>query len=163
MTEEMDMFLSILPGQKLSVPEYREWIAEIESAISRQENAIDRHDDQGPVKLRHTFTPGLYTREIFMPKGALVVSRIHLFEHPFVVSQGKVSVFDGEQVVTIHGHYQGITKPGTKRLLYCHEDTIWTTFHVTDKKTFDEIDVDGVLTCSDFTAFESIANKEITL
>ena len=29
--------------------------------------------------------------------------------------------------------YTGITKPYTRRILYIHEDTIWTTFHVTEE------------------------------
>jgi hypothetical protein len=30
----------------------------------------------------HRFTPGLYIREIFMPAGALVTSKIHKTEYP---------------------------------------------------------------------------------
>jgi hypothetical protein len=37
-------------------------------------------DEQFPVK--HHFEGGLYTREIFMPKGSVVVSLIHKQNHP---------------------------------------------------------------------------------
>lgn len=86
------------------------------------------------LPLRHIFTPGLYTREIFMPKGAVVMSRVHLFEHPFVISRGVVSVWDDENGwVTLRAPHTGVTKPGTRRALYIHEDTTWTTFHVTNE------------------------------
>lgn len=89
----------------------------------------------------HRFTPGLYIREIFMPAGTLVVTKIHKTEHPFVISQGRVSVFD-----EIHGVQElaaphcGITLPGTRRALYVHEDTIWTTFHPTELRDIEAIE-----------------------
>lgn len=156
--------LAIIPEGKLSVPEYRDWISAIECKMNEHSESIDRHDcEESGFGLGHTFTQGLYTREIVMPPGAIVVSRIHLFEHPFIISKGKVSVYDGEDMVTFEAPYKGVTKAGTKRILYVHEETIWTTFHVTDKKTFEEIDVDGVLTCGEFEDFERLAHKEITL
>lgn len=92
------------------------------------------------LPLRHIFTPGLYTREIFLPAGALITTRIHLKEHPFVLSRGVVSVWDD-----VHGWqrlsapFTGVTAPGTRRVLYIHEPAIWTTFHVTDKNDPDDV------------------------
>jgi hypothetical protein len=80
----------------------------------------------------HRFTPGLYAREIFMPKGSLLVSRIHKTEHPYVVISGRVLVFTEENgVVELRGGYVGITKPGAQRALLLLEDTRWITFHPT--------------------------------
>ena len=92
-----------------------------------------------PVK--HIFTPGLYAREIFMPAGALVVSKIHKTEHPYVVSRGRVSVWTEEDgVVEVSAPFTGITKPGTRRVLYVHEDCVWTTFHVADEDSVEAIE-----------------------
>lgn len=94
-----------------------------------------------PVK--HRFTPGLYIREIFMPKGALVSSKIHLTEHPFVVSKGIVQVaMDGGATQRIEAPYTGITKPGTRRVLLIEEDTIWTTFHPTKETDLAKIEAE---------------------
>ena len=163
MTEEANILLNIIPEGKLSLPEYKEWICGIECSIMAAEGSVDRHTCGETFKLENTFTPGLYTRQIFMPAGSLVVSRIHLFEHPFIVSRGVVSVYDGEEIVTMTAPFQGVTNPGTKRVLYVHEDTIWTTFHVTDKKTFEEVDASGCITCDTYQEFESISHKEIEL
>lgn len=82
------------------------------------------------LPLVHRFTPGLYIREIFMPTGTLCTSKIHRTEHPYVVTRGKVSVFiDRVGVEHIEGPHVGITKAGTRRLLYIHEDCTWLTFH----------------------------------
>lgn len=88
--------------------------------------------DYKPVycPLVHRFTPGMYCREIFMPAGTLVGSYIHGTEHIYVVSQGCLTVWTEEEgEVLIEAPYTGITLPGTRRILYIHEDCIFTTFH----------------------------------
>lgn len=85
------------------------------------------------MPLDHVFTPGLYTRTIHMPKGAIVMSRIHKFEHPFIISKGSVTVIDEHGNRTLYkAPYVGVTKPGTRRTLLIHEDCVWTTCHTGD-------------------------------
>jgi len=82
------------------------------------------------LPLVHRWTPGLYIREIFMPAGTLLTSKIHKTEHPYVVTKGRVSVYiPGVGVEELAAGHFGITKPGTRRVLYIHEDTTWITFH----------------------------------
>lgn len=101
--------------------------------VDMLEAAILEHLDTANCPVIHRFTLGLYIREIFMPAGSLITSKIHKTEHPYVVSQGVVSVWiDAENEVLIEAPFTGITKPNTRRVLYVHEDCIWTTFHPTD-------------------------------
>jgi hypothetical protein len=88
----------------------------------------------------HRFTPGLYVREMTLPAGALVTSMIHKFEHPFVISKGSIKVFsENEGAVIYTAPYCGITKPGTRRMAYALEETIWTTFHATNETDIEKI------------------------
>ena len=109
------------------------------------------------LPVTHRFTPGLYIREILMPASVypvetVVTSRIHLTEHPFVVSKGKLKVWQEESGwVQIEAPYTGITKAGTRRLLIIQEDTIWTTFHVTE-----ETDPDVILSQITLEHFEHV-------
>jgi len=84
--------------------------------------------------LLHRFTPGLYTREIFMPAGTMVVSRIHKTEHPYAVLAGRALVWTADAgVVEIKAGHIGITTPGTRRVLLIAEDCRWVTFHPTSE------------------------------
>lgn len=95
---------------------------------------------QQECPLRHIFTPGLYCRTIFMPAGTKLTSRIHLYEHPFVISSGKVRVCDDDNGwVIFTAPHIGVTKPGTRRIIEILEDCIWSTFHVTDETDPDKI------------------------
>lgn len=90
--------------------------------------------------LTHRHTPGLTTREIYMRKGQAFVTRIHKWEHQFIVSQGRCRVWAPETGwVEIAAPYHGITTAGTQRALVVLEDTIWTTMHVTDITDPDEL------------------------
>ena len=98
---------------------------------------------QVEMPVRHLFTPGLYTREIFMPAGVFVISRVHKKQHPYVISKGACSVWvDGVGVRVLRAPFTGITQPGTRRILCILEDTVWTTHHVTPFTTQEEIDAD---------------------
>jgi len=104
------------------------------STMDRIEETIG-NSPQVECPLEHFFTPEIYTRKILMPAGSLVVSLKHKTTHPFFILKGKVAVLrekeDGEfEIEGMHeaGH-MGITRPGTKRLLYNIEDTVWVTCH----------------------------------
>ena len=112
--------------------------------------ACDRYDQlevmllrmpQAKIKLVHRFTPGLYIREWQCPAGTMVTTRIHLTEHPFIISKGRGKVWtDNGGCEPYEAPYCGITKPGTRRILFCETETIWTTFHVTNLTDPEEIE-----------------------
>lgn len=91
--------------------------------------------------LTHKFTPGLYFREIFMPQGSLVVSKVHKTEHPFVILSGAVRVWTDESgILEFRAPYVGVTKAGTRRVLYITEDCRWITFHPTKETDLKKIE-----------------------
>ena len=112
-------------------------ILEFEDRLS-QVPGVTFGDDACPLK--HTFVDGAYVREIFMPKGTLLTSKIHKKKHPYFVLKGECSVLTDEGVVRIKAPYHGITEPGTKRVLYIHEDTVWITVHVTEHTDLKKIE-----------------------
>lgn len=90
----------------------------------------------------HFFTPGIYTRSIFMPAGTLIVSKIHKTQHPYFILKGAVSVWiDGVGVQNIKAPFFGVTEPGTRRVLYIHEDCYWITTHANpDNENVEQIE-----------------------
>lgn len=96
--------------------------------------------DQVDCPVTHRFTKGMYIREIFIPKGTLLTSMEHKTEHPFVITKGCIAVVSkNEDRIVYNAPYTGITQPNTRRMLYAVEDTVWTTFHVTDKTDPDDV------------------------
>lgn len=102
-------------------------IDNIELAISKMPRMYGDLAEKG--------TPGLYSRTLIMPAGMLCTSKVHNTCHQFIISEGLVRVYnalDDSDVIFQAGDH-GITQIGTRRVLYCFEETKWTTFHPTDK------------------------------
>lgn len=115
------------------------------------------------LPLNHLFTPGLYIREVLLPKGTLLTSKIHMTEHPFVISRGLVSVWsgiEGETPQLFGAPYTGITKPGTRRIIYAHEDTILSTFHPTLETDIAKIERELIFKHDDHLPFSVTADGE---
>jgi hypothetical protein len=115
----------------------------IRGQMVRLENAIKSHPlAQGPEEfpLTHTFTNGQYVRESFMPAGYLFTTRIHKVEHPMFLMSGDVSILTADGFKRVKAPYYTITKPGTKRVVLTHEDTVCITVHPTQSKTVEEVE-----------------------
>jgi hypothetical protein len=107
--------------------------------------------DMTPVEcpLIHRFAPGMYIREILIPKNTLITTLIHLTTHPFFIMKGDISVwYHDTPVKRYKAPYTGITQSGTRRMLFAHKDTIWSTCHITDLTDPDKIGEQ--ITCNDY-------------
>tara|TARA_S200000501_G_C20859288_1_gene759026 strand:+ start:3090 stop:3572 length:483 start_codon:yes stop_codon:yes gene_type:complete len=122
------------------VNEYRNKILDFEQEILNTGLAYTGEEANKINPLKHSFGDGCYIREIFMPAGQLIISKIHKKLHPYFIMKGKVSILTDEGVQHIQAPYSGITKPGTKRVLYIHEDTVFITVSVTNKTDIKEIE-----------------------
>jgi hypothetical protein len=123
---------------------FEEQLANVEGSYGSATNAGQNEVMNEINPIVHTFGEGFYMREISMPKGQLMTTGIHKKEHPFFILKGDVSVLTDEGLIRITAPHRGVTKPGTKRLIYMHEDTVWITVHITDKKTIEEIHADVI-------------------
>ena len=122
----------------------RKAILNFEDKIKSLPNAMigDSKEYLEKCPLKHSFVDGAYVRELFMPKGMLFVTKIHKITHAYFMMKGDCSILTEEGVKRIKGPFSGITKSGTKRVIYTHEDTIWITVHVTKKTDITDIEND---------------------
>lgn len=109
----------------------------IREKIKNLEEAM-RKFPQIEVKPTHYFAKGLYAREVVLPKGMLVTGKVHLVEHLVIISRGDISVLTDNGVKRIRAPFTMVSKPGTKRVVYVHEETVFTTIHSAPE---DETDV----------------------
>lgn len=82
------------------------------------------------MPVMHRFTAHTYAREIFMPAGTVLTSRIHNTDHFYAVLSGSAEVFiPGSASVLVEAGHIGITRAGTRRVLRIIADCQWVTFH----------------------------------
>ncbi len=122
--------------------EFREKMVELENEILTHGMGGNELQEANPVK--HAFAGGCYIREIYNPANHLIITKIHKKEHPFFLMKGSMSILTEEGIQHIEAPYQGITKPGTKRAIYTHEECTFITVHATDNTSIKEVEEEVV-------------------
>jgi len=118
-----------------------ESIEDLHKAITGVEGCVEHHTDamQAVCPVTHHLENGLYTREIFMPAGQLVISFIHKQNHPSFFMEGDMSLLmDTGEVKRVKAPMTVHTEVGTQRVAYIHEDTRWVCVYRTDADTVEE-------------------------
>lgn len=142
----------------------RDFIANIENQCKQ---STDKHVIEIPIN--HYFSKDVYAREMVMPKGALVVGKIHKHKTLSILSKGEVSILSIDGPMRIKAPYTFTSSPGVKRLIYAHEDTVWTLMHGTSEtdlvkiedqfiaKNYEELEHNNVL---DFKQAKKLGAKK---
>lgn len=125
------------------IKEFQTKLEKMNGYVGHEAGTPQSEELQKIAPLKQHIEGGLYTREIFMPKGSIVVSMIHKQQHPSFLLKGKLSYLTDEgNVVTIEAPHKIFTQIGTQRVLYIHEDSEWCCVYKTDAKTFEEAEAD---------------------
>lgn len=114
--------------------EMRETIFELERAMEAASNI------QLQIKTTHRWIDGVYAREVFIPKGSLLVGRIHKHACISIMNIGDKTTISEDGAMRIKAPFATISKPGIKRVGYAHEDTIWTTIHATQERDLKKLE-----------------------
>lgn len=152
------MALSLIKNPELTYQEaceffdYKENKIKFQNKIKEFEAAITKHCEENNNQdlnsqitgqtegaVTHNFADGQYIRQIVMPKGLLVTTKIHAKNHPFFIMKGEASIYSNNGVERIKAPFHGITEAGTKRVLYIHEECTFITVHRTDSLNIDDI------------------------
>lgn len=111
-------------------------------ALERAMKADQRFpaDPKEVCPVTHHFCDGVYAREMFIPAGTVVVGKIHKRKNFNIMSRGKLTILTPDGLVTLLAGHHVVSEPGTKRVAYAHEDTIWTTILGTELTDPEEIE-----------------------
>jgi quercetin dioxygenase-like cupin family protein len=81
------------------------------------------------LPLTHSFSDGIYTREIFIRKGMFAIGKIHKSDHTFFLMKGKLLLCSEDGVKEIEAPFYGTASAGTKRVAIALEDTVFVNVH----------------------------------
>lgn len=127
--------------------EFRERILNAQAQMQRFIEDGSAEDALPSCTLTHTFTPiqeefgcCTYARQMFIPKGTLIIGKIHRHSHLNFILQGKVKVSTefGQKELTAPCSF--VSEVGLKRAVLAEEDTIWVTVHLTKFTSEQDLD-----------------------
>lgn len=124
-------------------------VAAADPVIRQKVNALEAMMltmPQVDMPVRHHFCPqGVYARELHIPAGAILTGKVHKYWQLNIMSKGELSVLTEDGIVRVKAPFTVVSPPGTKRVAFAHEDTVWTTVHATDETDVDKIEAHFVV------------------
>jgi len=130
----------------------------VREQILRLEDEMRKHS-QLDLPVTHHFAPGVYARELFIPKGTLLTGKIHKTEHLNILAKGKIAISNLGESKEFEAPYIYVSPPGTKRAGYVLEDSVWITIHVTEETDLEKIESEVI--AQSFLEFDETLKLEV--
>lgn len=131
-------------GREMTPAEGRAAVLKLEAAMRAMP------ERQVQLKVTHHFAPGVYMRELFIPKGVTLTGKVHKTEHLNILSQGKLKVMTESGVKLLTASTVIKSQPGIKRAGYAIEDSVWITVHANPLGETDPEKLESILTAETF-------------
>jgi hypothetical protein len=129
--------------------------------VETLENAMLASDDVRIAKgnsdmfpLKHSFSEGVYIREMFMPKGGLVIGKLYKISHTWFLLSGELEVATDEGNEYYIGPCYVNAPEGTKRVLHAVSDVIFVNVYPNPENIIDTDKLEEILTCSSYKEYK---------
>ena len=111
--------------------------------------------DSSTFPLKHTFTDGIYIRQMSMKKDSFVIGKIHKHNHVWFLLSGEISVADENNTIDHIAPCYVEAPSGSKRMIYAHEDSIWVNIHANPTNTQDLEELEKLIIAKDYEEFNN--------
>lgn len=115
------------------------------------------HSDNFPLK--HTFADGVYVRQMDMKAGSAVVGAIHNHLHVWFLLTGRLAVATEDSTEEFIAPCYVLAKPGSKRVIYAIEDSIFVNVHKNPKNIKNIEKLEKEIVSLTFEDYEEYINK----
>ena len=115
------------------------------------------HSSNFPLK--HTFADGVYVRQMDMKADSLVVGAIHNHLHVWFLLTGHLAVATESVIEEFIAPCYVVAKPGSKRVIYAIEDSIFVNIHKNPKNIKDIKKLEAEIVSLTFKDYEEYINK----
>tara|TARA_R100001463_G_scaffold104158_1_gene158739 strand:+ start:61 stop:498 length:438 start_codon:yes stop_codon:yes gene_type:complete len=89
------------------------------------------------IPIKHSFADQLYIRQMTMKKDQVVIGAIHNHLHVWFLLKGRVLINNNGKKIEHVAPCYTVSEPGSKRLIYAIEDSIFVNVHKNPTNTED--------------------------
>lgn len=125
----------------------------LEKALIENNNGELHIGNSDFFPLKHSFSEGLYIREIFLPKGSFAIGKIHKEDHVVFLLKGELDIITPDGVETYMAPCYVNAKAGTKRAVLAIKDCIFVNVHPNPSNTQDIQKLEQEFTCPTLTDY----------
>ena len=134
----------------------RSGIMELQNSLMKfvdGENVVKGDSEVFPLK--HTFTDGIYIRQMSMKKDSAVIGKIHKHNHVWFLLTGHIAVVDEHNSIEHIAPCYVEAPAGSKRVIYALEDSIWVNVHANPSNTKDLEELERLIIAKDYDEFNN--------
>ena len=114
------------------------------------------------LPVTHEFSDGMYIRRMLIPKGTLIVGKVHKRSCINVVEAGDIAVLTESGAMRVKAGFMSVTPPGLQKLGYANQDTIFTNIFSVDANAGADIAVlEKLLVCDSYAEYVASLNSNI--
>ena len=150
----MEDKLEIKTEHRLINKEFINKVEALENAmLSSQDDRIAKgNSDMFPLK--HSFSEGVYIREMFMPAGGLVIGKLYKISHTWFLLSGELQVATDEGGEYYIGPCYVNAPEGTKRVLHAVTDIVFVNVYPNPDNITNIEKLEDMLTCTSYKKYK---------
>ena len=140
----------------LSVHTFRETVVSLERQMLDSDDPLIVKGNSDSFPLTHSFSDGVYIREMSMLEGGIVIGKIHNRSHTWFLMKGKLKIANEDGVVTYSAPTYVNANSGAKRVIVALEDSVFVNVHPNPDNITDTDELERILTCETYTQYKQL-------
>ena len=140
----------------LSVHSFRETVTSLERQMLDSDNPLVVKGNSDSFPLTHSFSDGVYIREMSMLEGGIVIGKIHNRSHTWFLMKGKLKIANEDGVVTYSAPTYVNANSGAKRVIIALEDSVFVNVHPNPDNITNIDELERILTCETYTQYKQL-------
>jgi hypothetical protein len=142
--------------KSLSVANFRDTVVSLEEQLLGSDNKLVVKGNSDAFPLTHSFSHGIYIREMSMLKDGIVIGKIHNKSHTWFLMKGKLKIANEDGVVTYSAPTYVNASSGAKRVIIALEDSVFINVHPNPDNITDTDELERILTCETYTQYKQL-------
>ena len=132
----------------------RERISKLEKELLNNNNPNIVKGNTKHFPLKHSFSEGVYIREMLMKKGGIVIGKLHKYSHTWFLMKGEIMVATDLGTENYIAPCYVSALAGAKRVIHAVEDSVFINVHPNPKNITNIEELENMLTCTSYEAFD---------
>jgi hypothetical protein len=150
----MENQIKLNQEHRLINTEFINKVEQLESSMLTMDTPLIAKGNSDMFPLKHSFSEGVYIREMFMQKTGVVIGKLYKISHTWFLLEGEITVATDEGVNTYIAPCYVYAPEGTKRVIYAVEDSVFVNVYPNPENITDIATLEDMLTCKSYEEYK---------
>jgi hypothetical protein len=132
----------------------RQKIESLEKQLINNDHPSIVRGNTDSFPLKHSFSDGVYIREMFMKKDSIVIGKLHKYSHTWFLMQGEIMVATDQGTKVYIAPCYVNARAGSKRVINAVKDSIFINIHPNPLELRNIEELEDMLTCPSYNDFD---------